>query len=320
MNDSQPIRIGTRGSLLARTQAGIIHNQLLPLAAGRPVELVIISTSGDQLANQSLAQIGGKGLFVKEIEAALLAGQIDLAVHSAKDVPVEIPNGLSLSATPPREAPNDVWIGHAGQSIQNLPPGAVVGSSSLRRQSQLLMLRPDLQVQPLRGNIDTRLKKVREGVIAGTVLALSGLRRAGLLPEDATILPEDEFIPAAGQGTLVLETRTDNAAIRSLINQIHDVQSAAALAFERGIVRKLAGDCLAPIGVCAMPRTAAGRNGWIVRAIAARPDGKASARATLLTDDPSINGLNALYQPLLEALESRGVKDILGTAGTHGGT
>ena len=311
MNNSHPIRIGTRGSLLARTQSGIIRDQLLPLTGGRPVELVIISTSGDQMTSQSLAQIGGKGLFVKEIEAALLAGEIDLAVHSAKDVPVEIPGGLSLSATPPREAPNDVWIGHAGLGILKLPPGAVVGSSSLRRQSQLLMLRPDIQVQPLRGNIDTRLKKVRDGVIAGTVLALSGLRRAGLLPPDAMILPEDEFIPAAGQGTLVLETRTDDAVIRSLINQIHDAQTAAALAFERGIVRKLAGDCLAPIGVCAMPRTASGQQGWIVRAIAALPDGKACARATLLTDDPSINGLNALYEPLLNALESRGVKDIL---------
>lgn len=311
MNNSHPIRIGTRGSLLARTQSGIIRDQLLPLTGGRPVELVIISTSGDQMANQSLAQIGGKGLFVKEIEAALLAGEIDLAVHSAKDVPVEIPGGLSLSATPPREAPNDVWIGHAGLGILNLPPGAVVGSSSLRRQSQLLMLRPDIQVQPLRGNIDTRLKKVRDGVIAGTVLALSGLRRAGLLPPDAMILPEDEFIPAAGQGTLVLETRTDDAVIRSLINQIHDAQTAAALAFERGVVRKLAGDCLAPIGVCAMPRIASGQQGWIVRAIAALPNGKACARATLLTDDPSINGLNALYEPLLNALESRGVKDIL---------
>ncbi len=311
MNNSHPIRIGTRGSLLARTQSGIIRDQLLPLTGGRPVELVIISTSGDQMTSQSLAQIGGKGLFVKEIEAALLAGEIDLAVHSAKDVPVEIPAGLSLSATPPREAPNDVWIGHAGLGILKLPPGAVVGSSSLRRQSQLLMLRPDIQVQPLRGNIDTRLKKVRDGVIAGTVLALSGLRRAGLLPPDAMILPEDEFIPAAGQGTLVLETRTDDAVIRSLINQIHDAQTAAALAFERGIVRKLAGDCLAPIGVCAMPRTASGQQGWIVRAIAALPDGKACARATLLTDDPSINGLNALYEPLLNALESRGVKDIL---------
>ncbi len=315
MNDSKPIRIGTRGSLLARTQAGMIRNQLLPLAGGRPVELVIISTSGDQLANQPLAQIGGKGLFVKEIEAALLAGEIDLAVHSAKDVPVEIPDGLSLSATPPREAPNDVWFGHAGQSILKLPRGAVVGSSSLRRQSQLLMLRPDIQVQPLRGNIDTRLKKVRDGVIAGTILALSGLRRAELLPAEATILSEDEFIPAAGQGTLVLETRTDDAIIRTVLNLIHDVQTAAALAFERGIVRRLAGDCLAPIGVCAMPRTAAGQKGWIVRAIAARPDGKACARAALLTDDPSINGLNALYQPLLNALESRGAREILRTAG-----
>lgn len=320
MNDTHPIRIGTRGSLLARTQSGIIRDQLLPLAGGRAVELVIISTSGDQMANQSLAQIGGKGLFVKEIEAALLAGEIDLAVHSAKDVPVEIPSGLSLSATPPRESPNDVWIGHAGQDLMNLPGGAVVGSSSLRRQSQLLMRRPDIQVQPLRGNIDTRLKKVRDGVIAGTVLALSGLRRAGLLPADAIILPEDEFIPAAGQGILVLETRTDDTVIRSLINQIHDAQTAAALAFERGIVRKLAGDCLAPIGVCALPRTASGQTGWIARAIAALPDGKSCARATLLTDDPSINGLNALYEPLLNALESRGVKEILGSPGTRNRT
>ncbi len=311
MNQEKPIRIGTRGSLLARTQAGMIRDLLLPFVADRPVELVYISTSGDQLALEPLAKIGGKGLFVKEIEAALFSGEIDLAVHSAKDVPVEIPAGLALSATPTRAAPNDVWIGHKGQSLAQISAGSVVGSSSLRRKSQFLMLRPDVKVEPLRGNIDTRLKKIREGVMAGTLLALAGLHRTNLLPENAIILQEDEFIPSAGQGTLVLETRADDAAIRNILMHIHDPLTAAALAFERGIVRKLAGNCLAPIGVCARPRTGLGQTGWITRAIVALPDATACARCALLTDDPSINGLNALYEPLLVSLESRGAREIL---------
>ncbi len=311
MTNNATIRIGTRGSLLARTQAGLVREQLLPHAGGRSIDLVTISTSGDRLTGQSLAQIGGKGLFIKEIESALLAGEIDLAVHSAKDVPVEIPPGLTLAATPKRELPNDVWIGHEGRRPEEIPAGARVGSSSLRRQSQFLMLRPDIIVEPLRGNIDTRLRQVQEGRIAGTMLALAGLRRAGLMPQGALILPEDEFVPAVGQGTLALETRTDDQVIRQLVNRIHDPVTAAALAFERSIIRKLAGDCLAPIGVCAQPRAVHDQKGWIVRAIVASPDGKACARGALLTDDASIAGLNLLYAPLLTALNNRGATEIL---------
>lgn len=310
------IRIGTRASLLARTQAGMVKQMLETRQSGKEpmeIELVFITTSGDQQQQRPLAESGGKGLFIKELETALLENSIDMAVHSAKDLPTELAPGTVIAGTPLRADPRDVWIGFENKSINEIPRNATVGTSSLRRQAQLLATRPDATVEPLRGNIETRLRKVREGVVAGTFLAKAGLDRTDLLPEHAISLPLDEFIPAAGQGILALQTRTDDSAMRTAAGSINHIATAAALAFERRVVAALAGNCLAPIGVCAMPRGNPVNNlaGWIVRAFLATPDGKKMSRATLLTEDPSDAGLNSLYDLLLDTLQRRGSAEIM---------
>ncbi len=326
MMEQPTIKLGTRGSLLAKTQSQLVADSLRPFLAGRSIELVTIVTSGDRQVDQPLTDSGGKGLFIKEIEDALLAGQIDFAVHSAKDMPMVMPDGLTIAATPPREAPNDVWIGHQGKTIEQLPPGALVGTTSLRRQAQLLALRPDVKTTLFRGNIDTRLRKVADGQVAGTFLAAAGLHRTGLLPAHAVILPTDQFVPSAGQGILAIQCRSNDQEMCALLANINDANSRQALNFERQVVAALAGSCLAPMGVCAQPRATADRwaatqgmvpqdpsiltsqAGWIVRALIATPDGKNIARSTLLTQakSPSL-----LFQPLLDALASRGSNDIM---------
>ena len=309
------VRLGTRGSLLARTQSQLVADLLTPhlqvLSLGSRIELVTITTSGDRQQTGALQEAGGKGLFTKELEQALLDHSIDFAVHSAKDLPVVIPPGLMLACTPEREIPNDIWIGHAGMRMEDLPAGAVVGTTSLRRQAQLMALRPDVKTVVFRGNIDTRLRKVAnmEGGVQGTFLAAAGLRRTNLVPANAVQLPTDQFIPAAGQGTLALECRADDAFTRALLGRLHDARTFASLEFERAIIAALAGSCLAPIAVCAEPRKPADGPGWIVRALVASPDGKAMARATLMTEDP--NGLPELQPLLLQTLESRGAREIL---------
>ncbi len=277
------------------------------------IELVFITTSGDIQQDRPLADSGGKGLFIKEIETALLENRIDLAVHSAKDLPMQLAPGTLIAATVLRADPHDVWLGFEGQSMKDIAPHAVVGTSSPRRQAQLLAVRPDIQVQAIRGNIDTRLRKVREGTVAGTFLAKAGLDRTNLLPPEAQVLPLDEFIPAAGQGILAIQIRSEDAGIRNAVQAINHASTRAALNFERHVVAALAGNCLAPLGVCAMPRGSAvhNLNGWIVRAFVATPDGQRMARATLLTEDPSIVGLNALYDLLLDTLHGREAGEIL---------
>ncbi len=287
----QTIRLGTRGSLLARTQAQLVADLLLPFLPPRhSIELVTITTSGDQQQERPLQDSGGKGLFVKEIDDALLAGRIDFSVHSAKDLPAERPAEFLIACTPKREDPRDVWIGKEGISIEDLPKGARVGTASLRRQSQLLSWRPDLQIVPLRGNIDTRLRKVAAGVdgIAGTFLAAAGLMRANLLPPPprGVLLPLDKYIPAAGQGTLALEARADQTELLAILAHLHHAPTAACLQFERAIIKALAGSCVAPIGVYAQPRE--NDPGWIVRAIVGSPDGKQLARCAPDGERPAI--------------------------------
>jgi hydroxymethylbilane synthase len=303
------LRIGTRGSLLARTQSQMAADALQSAVPNLQIELVPITTTGDRISDGPLQSAGGKGVFVKELQQALLDHRIDMAVHSAKDLPVERPGGLAIAATPLRADPHDVWIGHREASIQSLPSGAVVGTTSLRRASQLRAKRPDLRIEPLRGNIDTRLNKVRQGAVAGTFLAKAGLDRTELLPPDALVLPLDEFIPAVGQGTLVLECRTDDQATLAVAKTIHDAHTHAALMFERRVVAALAGDCLAPIGVLARPRhldvTAA--TGWTVRALISLPDGSATARATLMAEQLD----DSLFSLLIETLHRRGARDIM---------
>ncbi|MGH7961220.1 MAG: hydroxymethylbilane synthase [Candidatus Binatia bacterium] len=240
------IRIGTRGSALALWQAGWVKTRLEGLWPGLPVELVPITTSGDKIQDVPLVQAGGKRLFVKEIEEALLSGVVDLAVHSMKDVPVDLPDGLTLSAVPEREDPRDVLITRHGETLAELPAGTRVGTSSLRRQALLLHLHPGLRVEMLRGNVDTRLRKQREGVVDATVLAVAGLKRLNLLPEHHHVLDERVFLPAIGQGALGIETRVDGEVI-ALLSSLHHADTAVAVSAERALLRRMGGNCRTPL-------------------------------------------------------------------------
>jgi len=243
------LKIGTRGSPLALAQAAETRARLMQ-AHGLPesaFHIEIISTSGDRIQDRPLSEVGGKGLFTKEIEEALLAGAIDIAVHSSKDMPTQLPDGLELSAFLPREDPRDAFIGKTAQSIRNLPQGATVGSSSLRRQALIKRMRPDLSVVGFRGNVGTRLRKLDEGLADGTILALAGLRRLGReeLVTDAMSL--DEFPPAPGQGAICIESRTDDERIAAVLAAIHDAPTGQALACERAFLAVLDGSCRTPI-------------------------------------------------------------------------
>ena len=244
-------RLGTRGSALAIRQAELARQALIARAKDLDVELVTIKTSGDRLAQADLSQLGGKGLFVKEIEDALLAGIIDCAIHSLKDLPAEIPNGLVLAAFLEREDPRDVLISRGPARSEHLPSGARVGTSSLRRRVQLLTWRPDLHVEPIRGNVDTRLRKLREGQFDAIVLALAGLHRLGLDPPHAVPLPPEVMLPAVGQGILVVETRGDNRALAETLADVDHGPSRIAAIAERAFLSALGGDCHTPMAAYA---------------------------------------------------------------------
>ncbi len=242
-------RIGTRGSALALAQAHETRARLMA-AHGLPEEafaIVVISTSGDRIQDRPLSEAGGKGLFTKEIEEALLDGRIDIAVHSSKDMPTLLPEGLELAAFLPREDPRDAFIGGKAAQLRDLPDGAVVGSSSLRRQALIRRLRPDLQVVMFRGNVQTRLRKLDEGSVDGTLLANAGLRRLGLAGRITELLPIEDFPPAPGQGAICIEARRGDEAARRLLAPIGDEATAAALACERAFLASLDGSCRTPI-------------------------------------------------------------------------
>ncbi len=241
------LRIGTRGSLLALTQSEWVKAELERRWPGCRVELNIIKTTGDKILDVPLAKVGGKGLFVKEIEDALLDGAVDLAVHSMKDVPAVLPAGLEIGAVPRREDARDVLISHAGLPLSELPEGALVGTSSLRRAAQLRNLRPDLTVENLRGNLDTRLRKVREGRYDAVILAAAGIHRMGWKERITSYLEAAHFLPAIGQGALGIEIRTDDEAVRSLLVPLHDPDTAAAVRAERSLLKELEGGCQVPI-------------------------------------------------------------------------
>lgn len=212
------------------------------------IEITVIRTSGDRIQDRPLAEVGGKGLFTKEIEEALLAGTIDLAVHSSKDMPTVLPDGLILSTFLPREDARDALIGRMAKSVADLPKGATVGTASLRRQAMLLRQRPDLKIVPLRGNVETRLKKIGEGQADATLLALAGLKRLGLTKHAAAVLSIDEFLPAVGQGAIGIETRADDENTRTMLAAINHPATAVALAAERAFLAVLDGSCRTPIG------------------------------------------------------------------------
>jgi hydroxymethylbilane synthase len=254
---SEPtLRLGTRGSLLARTQSMLVADALERAHPGLKVEMRIVKTTGDQITDRPLHDVGGKGLFTKELEQALLAGEIDLAVHSFKDVPVTMPlvdqAGLVIAAVPKREDPRDVLASRKGKRLEDLPAGARIGTGSLRRRCQILARRADVQVEPIRGNIDTRLKKMQEGHFDAVVLAMAGLRRTRLF-EDAYMAPLDPetLLPAPGQGALALQCRREAQETQSLLAALNDESTAACVAAEREVVRALEGDCHSPIAALA---------------------------------------------------------------------
>ncbi|MFQ5880850.1 MAG: hydroxymethylbilane synthase [Candidatus Methylomirabilales bacterium] len=244
---TRELRIGTRGSLLAVTQAEQVAAGLKSAHPELATVLVKIKTSGDKFANIPLAQVGGKGLFIKEIEEALREGQVDVAVHSMKDVPTEVAPGLTIAAILKREDPSDALISHRGEKLNTLPRGARIGTSSLRRQAQLLCYRPDLRVVPLRGNLDTRLRKLSTEGLDAVVVAAAGVHRLGRQEEITEVLPVEVSLPAIGQGALGLEVRTEDRQTQDLVEPLNHRPSLLAIAAERAFLRRLGGGCQVPI-------------------------------------------------------------------------
>ncbi|MCK5801085.1 MAG: hydroxymethylbilane synthase [Deltaproteobacteria bacterium] len=242
------LRIATRKSQLALWQANWVAAMLQAAHPGLEVELVRVVTQGDKILDVPLAEVGGKGLFVKEIEDALLEGRADIAVHSMKDVPAVLPPGLVLPVICERADPRDAWCCPSGQSLEDLPPGAVVGTSSLRRQVQLRARRPDLVLQSLRGNVDTRLRKLDEGQYAAIVLAAAGLDRLDLADRATTRLSAETMLPAVGQGAVGVECREDDDTTRALVAPLHHGATAICVHAERTFLARLDGGCQVPIG------------------------------------------------------------------------
>jgi hydroxymethylbilane synthase len=262
------IRIGTRASALALVQAEHVAAALRH--RGHDVELVPMRTEGDRLASARLAAVGGKGLFVREIEDALLTGSVDMAVHSLKDLPAELPPGLVLAAFPPREDPRDVLVSRKPGGLDALPAGAIVGTSSPRRRALVLAARPDVTVEPLRGNVDTRLKKLESGVCDATVLAAAGLERLRVSPPNTAPLPVDVFVPAVGQGVLGIEAREDDARVRTALAGLDDAPTRACALAERAFLARLGASCVTPVAAHA----AVERGTLTMRALVVSEDGK----------------------------------------------
>ena len=243
-----PLRLGTRGSHLALWQANHIADRLRPFVDPRPVEIVIIETHGDVVQDRPIAAMGGFGVFTKSIQDALLADRVDVAVHSLKDLPTIPVPGLELTAVPPRGPTGDAFVSHKHARFEDLPQGAVVGTSSLRRKAQLLNRRPDLRVVDLRGNVETRLRKLREQSLDAIVLAQAGLLRLGLGDAITEILDPGWMLPAVGQGAIGLECRAEDADTRHLVEAVNDPATWAAVRAERAMLCGLGGGCLVPIG------------------------------------------------------------------------
>jgi hydroxymethylbilane synthase len=281
------LRIGTRGSALALAQAAELKARLAAahpaLAAPDAVETVVIRTSGDAVKDRPLAELGGKGLFTKEIEAALSAGRIDLAVHSLKDLPTFLPRGLALAAHLPREDPRDAFFSSRAARLADLPPGALMGTASPRRRAQLRHRRPDLKLVTLRGNVDTRLRKLERGEIDAAVLAVAGVKRLGLADRITHIIAPEEMLPAAAQGVIGVEIRSDDERARRFLAAIDDAATAARVAAERAVLAALGGSCRTPIA--ALAEIEGGR--LELRAEILRPDGSerlAAARSGAIAD------------------------------------
>lgn len=296
--------IATRRSRLALWQAEHVKARLEQANPGLAVELFPMSTKGDELLQSRLDEAGGKGLFVKELEAALADGRADLAVHSMKDVPAELPEGFSLSAITAREDPRDGFISNRYASVEAMPAGAIIGTSSLRRASQLAARNPGLDVRLLRGNVDTRLAKLDQGEYDAIVLAVAGLVRLGLRSRIASFLRVEEMLPAPGQGALGIETRIDRPQVNDLTARLAHDDTSRCVRAERAVSRELGGSCTIPLGAYAEM----GAQGLRLRALVASTDGRRFARADACGPG---DGPEALGRQVAAELRRRGADEIL---------
>ncbi|MBS0542239.1 MAG: hydroxymethylbilane synthase [Proteobacteria bacterium] len=310
MSPATPERIviATRESRLALWQAEHVKARLESLYPGCRVELLGMTTRGDQILDRPLAKVGGKGLFVKELETALLDGRADIAVHSMKDVPMQMGEEFALACISAREVPLDAFVSNRYASLAEMPPGAIVGTSSLRRESRLHALFPFLGVTSLRGNLDTRLRKLDEGQYDAIILAAAGLTRLGLKDRIRSVLPSEVSLPAAGQGALGIECLAARSDIIGWLQPLNDDATAACVRAERAVARALAGSCEVPLGAYAEMRD--GRV-WL-RGFVARPDGSRIVRAE---GEGATAGAEALGRALAEELRAQGADEILAELG-----
>lgn len=280
----KPIRLGTRGSPLALAQAREVRDRLVAAwgASAPEVEIVPISTAGDRIQDRTLAEVGGKGLFTEEIEAGLLSGALDIAVHSSKDMPTVLPDGLVLGHFLEREDARDAFVSLKYRSLADLPGGAVIGTASLRREAIVRRLRPDVVVVPYRGNVQTRLRKLGEGSADATLLAVAGLKRLGMLEVATEILDLESFPPAVGQGAICIESRVGDARIAELLAPIHHKPTAVALACERAYLARLDGSCRTPIAGYAVAK----EDGVDLHGLILTPDGRVAHEGWESGSDP----------------------------------
>jgi hydroxymethylbilane synthase len=300
------LTIATRESALALWQAHHVRDRLAALYPGLRIEILGMTTEGDRRLSASLAKIGGKGLFVKELESALADGRADVAVHSMKDVPMQLPPGFAIAAITEREDPRDAFVSRRYRRLADLPAGARVGTSSLRRESQIRARYPQLDVQPLRGNVNTRLRKLDEGRYDAIILASAGLKRLGLAARITAILGPDECLPAAGQGALGIECRRERADLLALLHPLDHADTAWCVRAERAVSRALAGSCVVPIGAYAEPSAGVVR----LRGFVASPDGARIARGELTVSSADADP-EAAGGRLAEQLVAAGARQIL---------
>ncbi|HZW86760.1 MAG TPA: hydroxymethylbilane synthase [Gallionella sp.] len=296
--------IASRESALAMWQAEHIRDRLSALYPQTAVSILGMTTQGDQILDVTLSKIGGKGLFVKELETALEDGRADLAVHSLKDVPMNLPDGFVLAAIGEREDPHDAFVSNNHANLAALPVGSVVGTSSLRRESQLRARFPHLHIEPLRGNVQTRLRKLDEGQYAAIILAAAGLKRLGLGMRIRALIPSEDSLPAVGQGALGIECRADRADVIALLQSLHHADTAACVLAERAMSRALAGSCQVPLGGFAEVQSGKLR----MRGFVASPDGRQMAHAELIGD---ISHPEVLGNKVADALRAQGADEIL---------
>ncbi|MCE7556497.1 hydroxymethylbilane synthase [Aliivibrio fischeri] len=304
MSQQLPVRIATRKSPLALWQAHFVKDALQAAHPGLEVELVTMVTKGDIILDTPLAKVGGKGLFVKELEVAMLEGRADLAVHSMKDVPVEFPEGLGLVTICEREDPRDAFVSNTYNNIDELPQGAVVGTCSLRRQCQLKEARPDLIIKELRGNVGTRLQKLDDGNYDAIILACAGLIRLGLEDRIKSAIEPEQSLPAVGQGAVGIEARLDDARLRALLEPLNHPETANRVLCERAMNNRLEGGCQVPIGSYSLID---GDQIWL-RALVGEPDGSVMIRGEV---SGPVSDAEALGTQLADQLLNDGAKEIL---------